>query len=95
MKQKYLKNVVKLRLDSDKCTGCGICLDVCPHNVFKMENKKSKIINKDSCMECGACDKNCPVKAINARSGVGCATAIYRGIITNSEPTCGCDSNCC
>lgn len=32
----YLKNVVTLQLDEKKCTGCGMCLDVCPHEVFKM-----------------------------------------------------------
>ncbi len=32
----YLKNVVTLKLNEDKCTGCGMCLDVCPHEVFKM-----------------------------------------------------------
>ena len=34
----YLKNVVTLQLDEIKCTGCGMCLDVCPHEVFKMNN---------------------------------------------------------
>jgi len=33
----YLKNVVTLELDETKCTGCGMCLDVCPHDVFRMK----------------------------------------------------------
>jgi ferredoxin len=34
MIHKYLKNVTTLTYDSDKCTGCGKCTEVCPHNVF-------------------------------------------------------------
>ena len=30
----YLKDVVTLRLDLEKCTGCGQCLMVCPHAVL-------------------------------------------------------------
>jgi NAD-dependent dihydropyrimidine dehydrogenase PreA subunit len=32
----YLKDVVTLQLDENKCTGCGMCLEVCPHEVFKI-----------------------------------------------------------
>ena len=32
----YLKDVVTLKLDEEKCTGCGMCLEVCPHAVFGM-----------------------------------------------------------
>ena len=35
----YIKNVSTLKLNSDKCTGCGICLKVCPHEVFVIRNK--------------------------------------------------------
>ena len=98
MKLRYLKNIVTLSLDAEKCIGCGMCIEVCPHSVFKMIDKKAVIKDKDACMECGACSKNCPVNAIIVKAGVGCASAIYRGLITNSEPTCGCSenkNNCC
>lgn len=96
MKQKYIQSVITLELDQEKCTGCKMCVEVCPHNVFKMNNKKAEIINKGYCMECGACEKNCPVAAINAGSGVGCAAAIYTGMIKKTAPTCGCgDNGCC
>lgn len=98
MKLRYLKNVVTLSLDVEKCIGCGMCIEVCPHNVFKLEDKKAVINDKDACMECGACGKNCPTEAISVKAGVGCATAIYKGLITKSEPICGCSDNkksCC
>jgi len=42
MKHKYLKNVVTLQLSVEKCIGCGRCAEVCPHGVFRANEKKSK-----------------------------------------------------
>ena len=99
MKHKYLKNVTTLTHDIIKCNGCGRCIEVCPHGVFKIKNRKAYIIDKDSCMECGACAMNCPAEAIEVNAGVGCATAIIIGWFTGKEPSCGCsengDSVCC
>ncbi|MGD9566899.1 MAG: mercury methylation ferredoxin HgcB [Sedimentibacter sp.] len=97
MKHKYLKNVVTLKLDADRCTGCGRCIEVCPHNVFELKDKKAMMINRDFCIECGACVKNCPFHAVEVNPGVGCAAAIIKGWLTGTEPTCGCsdDSNGC
>jgi len=101
---KYLSYFKKntLLLDEKKCIGCGKCLEVCPHDVFSMEDRRAGIINKGNCMECGACSKNCPVEAISVSAGVGCAEAVIRGIFTGSEPVCGCSavddknsSGCC
>jgi len=71
MKQKYIKNVATLKLDIEKCVGCGLCVTVCPHNVFAIENKKAIIVNKDNCIECGGCMNNCEPKAISVSQGVG------------------------
>lgn len=90
---KYLANTASLEMVSEKCTGCGMCLEVCPHNVFTLQDKKAVIIDKDSCMECGACALNCAFGALSVDKGVGCAAAIINGIITGGEPTCGCDNN--
>jgi len=86
----YLKNVVSLELDSSKCTGCGMCVLVCPHRVFKMNNRKSVINNLDNCMECGACALNCRDMAISVSKGVGCAAAVINSYLKKSEPTCSC-----
>ncbi len=72
----YLKDVTTLMLDQDKCIGCGMCTQVCPHEVFAINSTKAEIINKDACMECGACKMNCPVSAISVDAGVGCAAAV-------------------
>ena len=70
MKLKYIKTT-SLSLDKEKCIGCVMCVDVCPHDVFAMENKRAKIIDMDTCMECGACKRNCPARAIEVTTGTG------------------------
>jgi NAD-dependent dihydropyrimidine dehydrogenase PreA subunit len=86
----YLKNVVTLEFNADKCNGCGMCIKVCPHEVFAIADGKAFITHRDYCMECGACAKNCSQNAISVKAGVGCAAAIISGGLTNSEPSCGC-----
>lgn len=90
MKHYYLKNVVTLELDREKCTGCGVCTQVCPHEVLAMQDKKAAIVDRDRCMECGACTKNCAFSALTVDSGVGCAIAILNSIIRGGEPNCDC-----
>ncbi len=84
----YLQDVVTLQLDDNKCTGCGMCLDVCPHAVFKMNSKHVVIQNRDACMECGACSRNCPVDAIYVQSGVGCAAAVINSMLGREGECC-------
>jgi NAD-dependent dihydropyrimidine dehydrogenase PreA subunit len=95
----YLKNVVSLKLNIERCTGCGMCAIVCPHGVFEILKKKAHIIDVNVCMECGACAENCRFDAIYVKSGVGCAAAVINGILSNSEPSCDCSGDgktaCC
>ena len=97
---KYLSNVVTLELFPDKCVGCGMCVDVCPHGVFEVKDGKAAITDRDKCMECGGCAGNCAYEAIKVDKGVGCATALISAMITGGEPNCDCGggsgkSGCC
>ncbi len=40
MKYRYLKNVVTLQMEQDKCSGCGMCIQVC-HSRSSPSMKKS------------------------------------------------------
>ncbi len=95
---KYLPNVVSLAYDQQKCTGCRKCVEVCPHGVFVVENKKAQIVDFDMCMECGACSRNCVSEAITVQSGVGCAAGVIKGMLKGAGPACDCmvdGDSCC
>ncbi len=69
--QRYIDDVSTLILNPDKCIGCGLCVEVCPHRVFELDNKKARIADFNACIECGACVNNCPARAIEVTPGVG------------------------
>ncbi|MHA2426732.1 MAG: FAD-binding protein [Candidatus Hermodarchaeia archaeon] len=52
-----------LTIDTEKCTGCGLCVKVCPFDAMHLINEKAEADEK--CTLCGACVKVCPVDAIN------------------------------
>lgn len=101
MKHKYIAGVTSLKVNQEKCTGCGRCIEVCPHEVFELRNHKVEIISIDNCMECGACSQNCIFGVLSVKNGVGCASAIINGILKKGDPdlgTCDCggaSGNCC
>ncbi|MGL4484241.1 MAG: EFR1 family ferrodoxin, partial [Anaerovoracaceae bacterium] len=47
---------------TEKCTGCGLCAEVCPAKIIKM--KDSKPIWDKGCYQCVACINRCPEQAI-------------------------------
>ncbi len=79
-----------LQFDQASCTGCGLCVDVCPHGVFAKNGRAIRLVRPDACMECGACQMNCPFGAVQVESGVGCATAmIFAALTRRKQATCG------
>lgn len=94
----YPLNGKSLELNAQKCTGCGLCTEVCPHEVFAFTDgvRTVHIADSDSCMECGACALNCPANAIKVNRGVGCAAAVIGSILgKKGECSCGGDTPCC
>lgn len=47
----------------EKCTGCSLCVKVCPFDAIRIMDKKASI-NLDKCSLCGACEPVCKFKAI-------------------------------
>lgn len=91
---KYLKGTSTLRLNPELCTGCKSCIEVCPREVFEMQNKRAVITDLDLCMECGACENNCESGALSVLSGTGCASAIIGSMFNGGEVCCGKDGCC-
>ena len=87
---RYLKNVVSLRTSPELCVGCGLCVEVCPHGVFGLQDKRAAVLRRDDCMECGACMTNCPAGAIWVEAGVGCAQAVINRALGRTGDSCCC-----
>jgi ferredoxin len=89
VKDMYEENT--LHFDRDSCTDCGMCIQVCPHEVFAKESGEVRLTSPAACMECGACQLNCPFDAVTVDSGVGCAAALmWQAVTKKKQPSCGC-----
>lgn len=54
---------MKQIVEKEKCTGCGVCVAVCPKEAITMKMDKSgfyyPVIDNDVCIECGKCQRSC------------------------------------
>ena len=55
------------RLDRSRCTGCGLCIDVCPSDVLALEDGTVTLARED-CFGCDHCAVVCPADAITIDS---------------------------
>ncbi|MBN2251448.1 MAG: 4Fe-4S binding protein [Candidatus Altiarchaeota archaeon] len=56
--------MVEIKIDKEKCTGCGTCVDTCPVGLYSLEGGKATVKDKENCVMCRACESACPVGAI-------------------------------
>jgi NADH-quinone oxidoreductase subunit F len=61
------KALITYSIDAEKCTGCGLCIKVCPTQATSGEKKKTHKIDNDKCTRCGACIESCKFEAINVK----------------------------
>lgn len=51
-------------IDESKCTGCNSCIEICPIEIFKLEENKAKVAKPKECIGCRACEIQCPENCI-------------------------------
>ncbi|HUT31775.1 MAG TPA: 4Fe-4S binding protein [Sedimentisphaerales bacterium] len=56
------RNIVKI--DEERCNGCGLCVNACAEGAIKIVNGKAKLISETYCDGLGACIGHCPEDAI-------------------------------
>lgn len=53
-----------IKIDEDKCNGCGLCIPNCPEGALQIIDKKARLISDLFCDGLGACIGHCPQDAI-------------------------------
>jgi len=59
--------LVTYSIDSEKCTGCGVCARECPFEAVKGEKKQAHEIELQLCQKCGICRSACKFEAIQVQ----------------------------
>jgi NAD-dependent dihydropyrimidine dehydrogenase PreA subunit len=55
---------MKIITNNDKCTGCKVCVYVCPQKILKVVDKKMQVIDESRCMGCFGCEDECKEGAV-------------------------------
>lgn len=53
-----------IKIDEEKCNGCGLCIPNCPEGALQIIDGKARLISDLFCDGLGACIGNCPENAI-------------------------------
>lgn len=63
-----------IKVDTAKCTGCGLCAQFCARGVWVPDGKTYRPARLSACAECGACWNACAADAVvfgEPRGGTG------------------------
>jgi heterodisulfide reductase subunit A len=63
-KKRVRTAAIMSEVDQTRCSGCGTCIDICPYNAIRKNDKGLAETIAAVCKGCGVCGATCPEKAI-------------------------------
>ena len=54
----------QIKVDTEKCDGCGECAESCPGEVYEIIKNKATVVNDDECHGCHTCEDVCESDAV-------------------------------
>jgi NAD-dependent dihydropyrimidine dehydrogenase PreA subunit len=59
-----INTVSALAVEAEKCTSCGICVDMCPLDLLRFDENQIPFLKYEECWYCNTCVQECPKGAI-------------------------------
>lgn len=80
-------------IDAEKCTGCGLCVSICPLGALEIKDKKALPVicmrmGQDmyaSCFACRDCEAVCPEDAIKVEGAILIEKGLYKSVWPDRE----------
>lgn len=82
-----------INIDSEKCNGCGLCVDACHEGAIKLVLGKAKLTRDDYCDGLGDCLPVCPTGAISfieREAAEYDEKAVKENMMKNKTEACSC-----
>jgi heterodisulfide reductase subunit A len=68
--EKLIQDPLVASVDENICSGCGICVEVCPYDAREIEpHRRIATVHEALCQGCGACVASCPNNACELKNG--------------------------
>lgn len=53
-----------LKIDANRCNSCELCVERCPMDIIRLNEKGLPYQKYDECWYCGVCEEDCPKNAL-------------------------------